>query len=274
MQARWVWAGILMASAASAIAQAPASSPVGADEVSVYAAGILRAALTEVGRTYEATRPGVSMRFTFGASGLLKDRLVGGEKADVFASANMAHPQALQAAGKAQGTQRFARNTMCALVRPGLDVTPQNLVQRMVDPAVKLGTSTPKADPSGDYAWKMFERIEQSGVPNALSVLSAKALQLTGGPQSPLPPANRNVYGVLVAQGAADLFITYCTNAVQAQREEPSLRVVNVPDAINVSADYGVAVLGIPSPAARGFVEFLLAPEGQAVLARHGFSPR
>jgi molybdate transport system substrate-binding protein len=254
------------ATTAAALAQTAAT------EVSVFAAGSLRAALTEASKSYEAMQPGVRLRFTFGASGLLKDRLLAGENADVFASANMEHPQALNAAGKAQPVQRFTRNTLCALVRPGLDVTPQTLVQRMLDPAIKLGTSTPKADPSGDYAWQMFERIEQGGVPNAFAALSAKALQLTGGPQSPAPPADRNVYGVLVARGAADLFITYCTNAVLAQREEPSLRVVNVPEAINVSAGYGIALLNPPSAAGQGFVDFLLAPAGQAALARHGFS--
>ena len=47
------------------------------------------------------------------------------------------------------------------------------------------------------------------------------------------------------ASGAADLFITYCTNAVSAVREEPTLRVVAVPDAINVSAAYGVTLIGV-----------------------------
>ena len=35
------------------------------------------------------------------------------------------------------------------------------------------------------------------------AALAAKALQLTGGPTSPPPPADRNVYGVLVASGQA-----------------------------------------------------------------------
>ena len=261
------------AATGQATAQPTAVQPAAA-EVSVFAAGSLRAALTEAGKVYETLQPGVRLRFTFGASGLLKDRLLAGEAADVFASANMEHPQALQAVGKAQPVQRFARNTMCALVRPGLDITPSTLVQRLLDPAIKLGTSTPRADPAGDYAWQVFERIEQAGTPNAFAALSAKALQLTGGPQSPPPPANRNVYGMLVVQGAADLFITYCTNAVLAQREEPALQVVTVPEAINVSAGYGIASLSPPSVLGQGFVDFLLAPAGQAVLARHGFSPR
>ncbi len=243
-------------------------------ELVVYSAGSLRAALTEAGRAYEAARPGLALKFSFGASGLLKDRLVGGERADVFASANMEHPQALAAAGRAAPVQRFARNRLCTLVRPGLEVTPGNLVARLLDPALKLGTSTPRADPAGDYTWQMFERIEQAGSPGAFAALSAKALQLTGGPNSPLPPADRNVYGALMAQGAADLFVTYCTNAVIALREVPGLQSVPVPDSLGVSAEYGVTVLDGAPDAARGFVDFLLSDAGQALLARHGFAPR
>ena len=170
--------------------------------------------------------------------------------------------------------QRFARNSMCALVRPGIDVTPATLVERMLDPAIKLGTSTPKPDPSGEYAWQVFDRVEASGVAGAAAALRAKALQLTGGPQSPKPATDRNVYGYLVAHGDADVFLTYCTNAVLALRDEPNLRSIALPEVIDVSASYGVALLRGASDAARGFVSFLLAPQGQQVLARHGFASR
>lgn len=77
--------------------------------------------------------------------------------------------------------------------------------------------------------------------------------------------------------GHADVFITYCTNAVTAIAEVPQLRRVDVPDAVNVSASYGVTVLNggnaVSAVGARDFVDFLLAPAGQAVLARHGFAP-
>ena len=152
----------------------------------------------------------------FGASGLLKDRIAAGERADVFASANMAHPQALAAAGKASPVQRFTRNTLCALVSPKVNVTPETLVDRMLDPAVKLGASTPKADPSGDYAEIMFERVDQQGRKGAFEALNGKALHLTGGPNSPPPPAGKGVYCVLVAYGQADIFITNCTNTLIA----------------------------------------------------------
>ena len=244
-----------------------------AGELAVFAAGSLRAPLTEIAQAFEAAHAGQRVALTFGASGLLKDRIAGGEHADVFASANMEHPQALAGAGKAAPVKRFARNALCALAAPGVAVTPDTLVERMLDPAVKLGTSTPKADPSGDYAWMMFERVESTGRPGAFKALSEKARQLTGGPRSPPPPTGRNVYGALVSGGQADIFITYCTNAKVASAEVPTLRVVEVPAPINVSADYGVTRTVDAAPLAADFVDFLLGREGQSILARHGFSP-
>jgi ABC-type molybdate transport system substrate-binding protein len=253
-----------------------ASSAVWAqgDELVVYAAGSLRQALTEIAAAFEKSGGAPRVRLVFGASGLLLERLRDkGERADVFASANMEHPQALAAAGRAGAVRAFARNTLCALAAPTLVVSTETLIDRMLDPAVKLGTSTPKADPSGDYTWAMFERVErQPGRSGAFKALSAKALQLTGGPNSPAPPADRNVYGALVAAGQADLFITYCTNARIANTEVPALRTVALPDAINVGASYGVTAVRTDRREAEAFVAYLLAPEAQSVLARLGFS--
>lgn len=256
-----------------AVAMATSTAALAQDApIKVLAAGSLRAALTDVARAFEAGRPGAKVELGFGASGLLKDRLAGGERADVFASANMDHPQALAAAGKAEPPKAFARNTLCALGAAGFQATPETLVDRLLDPAVRVGTSTPKADPAGDYAFAMFERIEKSGRAGAQKILADKALQLTGGPNSPPPPKDRNVYGALMASRQADVFITYCTNAVIAQREEPTLVRIEVPESVNVSASYGVTLLnGAPEPA-RQFVQFLLSPPGQGVLARHGFA--
>ena len=240
--------------------------------VPVFAAGSLRGPLTEAAKAFEASAGGVPLALTFGASGLLLDRIKTGADAQVFASANMAHPQALSAAGSFGPTQVFTRNALCALVRPGLAVDGTNLVATLLRPDVKLGTSTPKADPSGDYAFELFQRVDNAGAPaGSGAALAAKALQLTGGPTSPPPPADRNVYGVLVASGQADVFITYCTNAVVARREQPQLQVVDIVPAINVAADYGLAVRKDASPAAQAFAAYLLSPAGQAILRKAGF---
>ena len=50
----------------------------------------------------------------------------------------------------------FTRNALCAFASPSAALTTANFIDRLLDPAVKLGTSTPKADPGGDYTWLMF----------------------------------------------------------------------------------------------------------------------
>lgn len=248
----------------------PIASSHAADAVLLHAAGSLRGALTEVSNAFEKSS-GVKVQAKYGPSGLLRDEIAGGAKAEVFASANMQHPAALEKAGKAGPVTLFTRNRLCALVKPGLAVTPDNLLDRMLDPAIKLGTSTPKADPSGDYAFEVFKKADALKA-GSNDTLSKKALQLTGGPNSPPPPKDRNVYGKVVADGQADIFLTYCTNAIVAQRENPGQQVVQLPAPLTVGADYGMTVIAGASPNAKKLADFILSPEGQALLAKHGFT--
>jgi molybdate transport system substrate-binding protein len=239
-----------------------------AETVLVYAAGSLRPAFTEIGRNFEADA-GTSVQFEFGASGLLKDRIVAGEPAQVFASANTEHPQELLKTGKAQSVAVFARNQLCALVAPTVPAD-VDLLAAMLNPTVKLGTSTPKADPSGDYAWEVFRKADAIK-PGSFNALSRKALQLTGGPHSATPPPDRTVYGMLVAENKADIFLTYCTNATLAMKEQPQLRVLDLPPALAVGAEYGVAVMSGAPASASQFVDFLRGTKGQSILRKFGF---
>jgi ABC-type molybdate transport system substrate-binding protein len=258
---------------AAAQAGAPASAAaVAAPAVSVYAAGSLRAALTEAARVFER-QSGTRVAFNFGPSGLLKDKLLAGERADLFASANMEHPQALAAAGRSGAAQPFARNTLCLLGAPGFSLHGQDVAQRLLDPALRVGMSTPGADPAGDYALRFFERIESSGAagPGSAQALKARALQLVGGPNSPTAPADRSLYAQLLDEGRADVFVTYCTNATLAARENRALQVLPLPQKLEVAATYGLAQLLPATPAAEAFTRFLLGEGGQAVLRSYGF---
>jgi ABC-type molybdate transport system substrate-binding protein len=69
----------------------------------------------------------------------------------------------------------------------------------------------------------------------------------------------------------ADLFLTYCTNAVLAQKELPSLQIVQIRKELNVGAEYGMIVLKDAPAQAASFARFVLGDEGQAILAKHGF---
>jgi molybdenum ABC transporter molybdate-binding protein len=255
------------------IAFSPSGMPTvasAADPILLHAAGSLRGALNEIAGAYEKSS-GIRVTAKYGASGLLRDEIARGEKAEVFASANMEHPQALAKAGKSGPVVLFARNQLCALVRQGLTIAPASLLDRMLDNGVKLGTSTPKADPSGDYAWEVFRKADAQR-PGAYAKLTKKALQLMGGASSQTVSAERNPYGTLVAQGRADIFLTYCTNALMAVRENPGERMMALPEPLAVGADYGLTVTVTASPAAYRFAMFILSPDAQRILANHGFT--
>ena len=260
----------MLARIALILSAAMTSPAVPSEPVVLHAAGSLRAALTDVASAFEAAS-GQKVEAKYGPSGTLKEEIAGGMRAEVFASANMEHPQALAAAGKSGPVVLFARNRLCALVRPGLAVEPATLLDRMLDPNVKLGTSTPRADPSGDYAWETFRKADRLK-PGLFGTLEQKALQLTGGPDAPTAPAGRTIYGVLVAEGKADIFLTYCTGALEAQKQNAGQQIVALPDELAVGADYGLTVLTRASPQAYQFAMFILSGDGQRVLARHGFA--
>jgi len=240
-----------------------------ADEVSLYAAGSLKAALSEVALDFEKAT-GHRVKTTFAPSGLLRQRIEQGEPAQVFASANTKHPTKLHMDGHAGPVAMFARNKLCAIVQTDTSVDEASLLDVLLDPNTRVGTSTPKADPSGDYAWALFRKADKIK-PGAFKVLDAKALKLTGDRHTPKAPKGRNQYGWVMEGRKADLFLTYCTNAVLTKKEVPELKIVTVPDALSVSAKYGITVLkGAPS-AARQLKAYILSTDGKRVLVRYGF---
>lgn len=241
-----------------------AMTPAMAEDVSLFAAGSLKAALSEVAEDYTATY-GTPVATSFGPSGLMRERIEAGEVAHVFASANMRHPKTLESAGKGGPVTLFARNHLCGLARPDVTVSTDTLLEVMLSDDVRLGTSTPKSDPSGDYAFELFDK---SGHADALK---AKSLQLTGGPDSAKPPEGRNNYAWVLDSDQADVFLTYCTNAVLAQKEVPALQIVQVPEALSVGADYGLIVLDDAPADAWKLAMHILSPAGQSVLTEYGF---
>ncbi|MBK6926434.1 MAG: molybdate ABC transporter substrate-binding protein [Comamonadaceae bacterium] len=249
--------------------KAPMTAEASGPPVQVYAAGSLREVFTAIASEHEA-RTGEKIVLTFGASGLLRERIEKGEPAQVFASADTDHPRRLAEQGGWQPPVVFTRNALCALTSDKFAATPATLLETMLQPSVRVGISTPKADPAGDYAWALFGKADalQSG---ATARLQGKALKLTGGADSPKPPPGRGTYAWVMDQGQADVFLTYCTNAVSAQKEVPRLRIVEIPPELQVGAAYGVTVrIGAPQTA-DAFLRALLAPPAQAVFNRFGF---
>lgn len=243
--------------------------PATADPLTLYAAGSLKAALSDVAASYKKTYNSI-VTTKFGPSGLLRKAIEGGETPDVFASANMKHPETLASKGWGSPVALFARNQLCGLAQSDLNVTTNSLLDTLLDENVKIGTSTPKADPSGDYAWELFKKADKITEGN-FQKLSGKAHQLTGGPNSQKAPEGRNQYGWVMSEKRADIFLTYCTNAVLAQKEVHGLKIIKIPQKLSVGADYGILVRDGASAEAWRLAMYILSPEGQKILRSYGF---
>lgn len=240
-----------------------------ADSLTLYAAGSLKAALSDIAVSYEKNH-NTKIITKFGPSGLLRKAIEEGETPDVFASADMTHPGKLASSGWGGPVVLFTRNRLCVLAQPGLEVTTDNLLSTLLNEKIRVGTSTPKADPSGDYAWELFNKAEKIKEGN-FKILSTKALQLTGGPDSEKAPEGLNPYGWVMSEKKADVFLTYCTNAVSAQKEVQALKIIKINEALSVGADYGLIVRKGASDGAFQFAGYIVSLEGQKILGGYGF---
>ena len=241
-----------------------------APTVRLHAAGSLRSAMLEIAKDFTAAY-GITVDAKFKSSGLLREAFEKGEAGDVFASADMGNPQKLQQEGLSGPVVLFARNQLCAIVRPGLALTSATRRHALLNPEVKLGTSTPKADPSGDYAWAMFAKAD-AVIPGSRAKLEAKALQLMGGPTSPQPPDGMTPYAWHLKEGRADIFLAYCTGAKEAETQLPAASTVALPPSLATGADYGLTVMkGADAAKANLLAMYILSATGQTVLAKYGF---
>lgn len=78
----------------------------------ILAAGSLRAVWPQLMAAFQ-----MDAVCDFGPAGLLRERIEAGEACDFFASANLAHPQALLETGQALRVAPFTTNRLCLSVR-------------------------------------------------------------------------------------------------------------------------------------------------------------
>jgi molybdate transport system substrate-binding protein len=84
-----------------------------------------------------------------------------------------------------------------------------------------------------------------------------------------------NVKGVVtkVTSGSADAGIVYVTDGKAASANSET---IDLPDDVNVIAEYPIAPLKQSGhlEVAAAFIDFVLGPQGQAILTKYGFLPR
>ena len=240
-------------------------------DIRVKAAGSLKDAFTAVFADY-TKQYGSSFAPEWGPSGSLRERLQKGEAFDVFASAALPHAQALTDAGISGPSVLFARNALCVVTSADRPLDAGNLVETLLKPDIRIGTSTPVSDPAGDYTWEMFHKVDAQR-PGAFDTLSKKAQQLFGGPNTTAPVNGRPRLLVALDDRQIDLFIYYCSGAQQIVRGATQYKSVSLPPELVVGPEYGLTVSRKAQPGAADFAMYLLSPPAQATLKAFGFIP-
>lgn len=219
------------------------------DSIRVFAAASLTDAFGAVADAFEEANPDVAVELSFAGSSSLREQVLEGAPADVFASADPSSMEAVVEAGEADSPRVFATNHLQIVVPAGNPAGVEGL-DDLADDELLVGLCAAEV-PCGDLARQVLER---AGVRPALDTNEPDVRALL----------------TKVEAGELDAGIVYVTDVVGAG---DAVEGVDIPAEHDVEATYPIARLtGSGDPeAASAFVEFVLDDDGQGVLAEFGF---
>ena len=243
---------------------ASAQAPAGGRKVTVFAAASLTDAFNEIGDKFKQQNPGVTLDFNYAGSQQLRTQLEQGAAADVFASANNTEMNnAIKSDLVISGTQKtFVRNRLAVIV-PKDNPGGVNELKDLAKSGLKIVLAAPSV-PVGGYALTSLNKMNADfGATFSQTVLSNVVSQ------------EDNVKQVVakIQLGEGDVGIVYSSDVTPDAAAK--VTKIDIPDKYNVLATYPIAVLKAAPQAdlAAKFVDYVLSPDGQAILAKWGFIP-
>ena len=249
------------------IGAAGAAKPPAGDLV-VFEAASLRDAFATLAARFERDHPGVRVVTNTAGSQELRAQIEQGAVADLFASADQRHMNALATEGLVVGPALFACNEPVVVVRSGLAASLKTFVD--LPRAERIVVGAPEV-PIGAYTVQIWQKAAAKLGTDFVARLQAKVVS-----------RELNVRQVLakVALGEADAGIVYRSDAIAAKGKgkgegEGTIGVVEIPQDLNVTAAYPIAALkAAPSPdLARAFIDLVRSPAGATALHEAGFVP-
>lgn len=237
------------------VALLAASSAAFAADLTVSAAASLTNAFKDIGAAFESANPETKVQFNFAASGALLQQIAKGAPVDVFASAdqetmNQAEQQQLVKPGV---RMNFVSNSLVVVVPSDAAAAPKALAD-LAAPAVKrVAIGVPASVPVGRYTKAVLEKAQ------LWRAIEAKMI----GAQSVRQALD------YVARGEVDAGFVYGTDAA-IMPDKVKVAFVVPTDMLVLYPIAPVAVSTNPV-AAQKFVAYVLAPAGQAALAKYGF---
>jgi molybdate transport system substrate-binding protein len=215
----------------------------------VFAAASLTEAFTKLGQQFEAAHKGDTVKFSFGPSSGLAAQITSGAPADVFASAAPANMQQVVSAGDASNPQNFVKNKMEVAVPPN-NPGKVTSVNDLAKSSVKVALCQPQV-PCGTVAAEVFKNAG----------ITVKPVTLQPDVKSVLTQ---------VETGNVDAGMVYVTDVMSAGTK---VKGVTISASDNASTLYPIATISSSKhkSEAQAFVNYVLSPTGQQVLAAAGF---
>jgi molybdate transport system substrate-binding protein len=218
-------------------------------EILVSAAASLTDAFAAVEVAFEEANPGTDVVLNLGSSSTLREQILEGAPADVFASANTSNMDQVVEAGENAGeSEIFATNLLQIAVPAGNPAGITGLAD-FADEELVIGLCADEV-PCGEFG---REALANAGVTPSIDTNEPDVRALL----------------TKVEAGEVDAGIVYVTDVISAE----SVEGIEIPEEENVLAEYPIAALdGAPNrDGAAAFVEFVLSDEGQSILADFGF---
>jgi molybdate transport system substrate-binding protein len=234
--------------------------------LTVFAAASLTEAFGEIKEKFEAVNPDVEVTLNLASSAQLAQQLTQGAPADVFASADLQKMESVAQARRVSGDaqQIFTRNRLVVIRPKGNPNGIKNLAD-LARPGLQLVLAA-KEVPVGNYSLEFLEKASQD--PGLGEAYSEKLMEN-------IVSYEENVKAVFskVALGEADAGIVYTSDL--AKRNAEKVERLDIPDSLNVIAEYAIAPLRDSSnpELAQSFVDFVVSPAGQEILGDYGFLP-
>jgi molybdate transport system substrate-binding protein len=229
--------------------EAPAEESTPDGDLTVFAAASLTDAFDEVGAAFEEANPDVSIEFNYGASSALREQILAGAPADVFASANTSNMDQVVETGAATDPHDFVTNQLQIVV--------------------------PAENPGGVTDLDDFANADLLICLCAEEVPCGQFGREALGNAQVTPSVDTNepdVRALLtkVEAGELDAGIVYVTDVLAAGG---AVEGIDIPAEENVTATYPIAALSEAGNAelAAAFVEFVLSGDGQEILESFGF---
>jgi molybdate transport system substrate-binding protein len=229
-------------------------------ELVLFEAASLKDVFGRLAKTFEAANPGAEVVANAAGSQELRTQIEHGAAADVFASADRNHMDALAAEKLVDAPVVFACNEPVVVVRAGL--APPLATFADLPRVERVVVGVPEV-PIGRYTRQILDK--------ARAKLGAT---FTKRVEARIVSRELNVRQVLakVVLGEADAGIVYRSDALTAAGK---VRVVDIPRDLNVIAEYPIAMLHTAphTDLAWRFIALVKSADGVAMLREAGFVP-